>query len=248
MSDHINELDFAFVVDTTGSMSGLIASAKGMMTRIIKELSQNSGIDLQFGLVEYEDHPPQGKVVAKAYEFTADLKKAQSNINLLQTRDGGDTPESVLDGLKAACKDLKWRHHARRIAILVGDAPPHGVGCAGDKWPSGCPCGETIESISALIEETGVTLYSVSLQSIAKNSFDQLARLTGGEGVLSTNPMEQIKKVLDREFSNVDFDREVFRLYKEENSIETISVQLGVGPFKINEAINRLNQRKLLDE
>ena len=37
---------------------------------------------------------------------------------------GGDGPEAVSAGLKAAC-DMEWRPNAAKIAVLIADAPPH---------------------------------------------------------------------------------------------------------------------------
>jgi Mg-chelatase subunit ChlD len=98
MSDEINAVDLAFVVDTTGSMSGLIAAAQSQMVRMLQELTQAADIQLSLGVVEYRDHPPQDKMVYRVYQFTNNMKNAQKTINSLQADGGGDTPEAVLDG------------------------------------------------------------------------------------------------------------------------------------------------------
>jgi len=46
-------------------------------------------------------------------------------------RDGGDTPESQLEGLfqASACLDqIKWRSNSRRILLLLTDAQYHKAG------------------------------------------------------------------------------------------------------------------------
>lgn len=40
---------------------------------------------------------------------------------------GGDGPEAVTAGLKAAM-ELEWRPAASKMAVLIADAPPHGIG------------------------------------------------------------------------------------------------------------------------
>lgn len=40
---------------------------------------------------------------------------------------GGDGPEAVTAGMKAAL-DLQWRPQASKMAVLIADAPPHGIG------------------------------------------------------------------------------------------------------------------------
>jgi len=40
--------------------------------------------------------------------------------------------------LHAAAHNLSWRTNAVKIAILIADAPPHGLDSgAGDTWPNG---------------------------------------------------------------------------------------------------------------
>src|SRR5690242_7915138 len=172
----INALDLAFVVDTTGSMGNLIGAAQRQMVAMIGEVARSAEVSLRLGVVEYRDHPPQDRLVFRVHPFTGDLKKAQAAINGLKADGGGDTPEAVLDGVLAACRDLKWRPHARRLAVLVGDAPPHGVGCGGDGFPRGCPCGETIDSVTAAAEEARVTLYALGLTPYVTESFGRLSR------------------------------------------------------------------------
>lgn len=36
-----------------------------------------------------------------------------------------------------AVHNLKWRSGAVKIAILIADAPPHGLEVSGDHWPNG---------------------------------------------------------------------------------------------------------------
>lgn len=49
---------------------------------------------------------------------------------------GYDTPEAVTDGLNDVLS-LSWRTTATKICVFVSDAPPHGLGTHGDKFPRG---------------------------------------------------------------------------------------------------------------
>ena len=131
----INHFDFAFIVDTTGSMGGLIKAAQKQMVEMIDTLSKESEIDTRFGVVEYRDHPPQDNMIFRAYDLTDNLKKARKAISGLRAAGGGDAPEAVFAGIVGAINELSWRPHSRRISLLVGDAPPHGVGYRGDGFP-----------------------------------------------------------------------------------------------------------------
>src|SRR5688572_15827975 len=89
----INQFDLAFVVDTTGSMGGLIAAAQRHMIEMIHRLTAAVAVDLQLGIVEYRDHPPQDSLVYRVYPLTGDLERAKQAINGLHAQGGGDEPE-----------------------------------------------------------------------------------------------------------------------------------------------------------
>jgi hypothetical protein len=183
MADELNQVDLAFVVDTTGSMGSFLGAAKAQMVALLRGLAGDARtpVDLHLGVVEYRDHPPQDRsFVARAHALTGDLDAAQKVIDKLHADGGGDAPEAVYDGLRAAA-GLAWRRHARRLAVLVGDSPPHGCGAPGDGFRAGCPCGLNVEKVTALLEEAGVTLYALGLTGSVKDSFGRLARYTGGE-------------------------------------------------------------------
>lgn len=51
---------------------------------------------------------------------------------------GGDLPEAIAPALEAAVNTLRWRPNAVKIAVLIADAPPHGLSVScGDHWPNG---------------------------------------------------------------------------------------------------------------
>lgn len=250
MLNAINQLDLAFVVDTTGSMSELIAAAQRQMIMMINEISHAAAVDLHLAIVAYRDHPPQDKLVTQVYQFSANTSAVQANIQKLKADGGGDQPEAVLDGVVAACRDLAWRSHARRIAVLFGDAPPHGVGLGGDAFPTGCPCGETIESVAAVAEQARVTLYAVGLNTSVTESFTRLSRLTGGEYfTASANAaLERLKHILGDEFGNLEVDRRVLDVWKSSDlpTIADLAEQLATTRNIVAQSISRLDRRDLL--
>jgi len=253
MIEEINEVDLALVVDTTGSMGTFIQAAKAHLIALLARLSQAAEINLRVGLVEYHDHPPQDTVLTRIYPFMASLNKMQQIIASLSADGGGDSPEAVYDGIADACHKLEWRKHARRLCVLVGDAPPHGTGFPDDRFPHGCPCGETIESIAALCEETDVTLYALGLTPHVEASFKRLAMMTGGayySASLASSAIEQIGKVLQAEFGNLALDRNVYMAAQEDAdiSIETLAKRLTQPRASISASWVRLCSRGLLKE
>jgi hypothetical protein len=179
------------------------------------------------------------------------LEQARQTIGKLRADGGGDMPEAVFAGLVTATQELSWRAHARRIAVLVGDAPPHGVGCHGDAFAQGCPSGETIESTSAKLECANIRLYAIGLTNIVESSFGLLSSLTGGSYFAASQApaaMQSLQKVLTDEFGQLDFDQEVYRHWTTHvaPTTEEIATQLDVAPVRVAAAISRLYGRDLL--
>jgi len=251
MYEELNQVDLAFVVDTTGSMGSLIAAARSQMVDMLRQLAASADIELQLGIVEYRDHPPQAKTVYRVYPFTADLKKAQKTIESLTVDEGGDLPEAVLDGIVAACHELSWRPHALRLLILVGDAPPHGVGTAGDSFARGCPCGETIASVTRQAEEKRVTIHALGLTAHVTASFQEISALTGGRFFASQEAQKAIERIADllkMEFAELELDRQVLTEYNtlSKLDVEALAQRLEVPHHVVSNSLVRLLSRDLI--
>lgn len=254
-SRHLNEVDLAIVVDTTASMYPFIGAAREQLTRMLQSLvtAADLQIDLQVGIVEYRDHPPQERTfVTREHPFSSSFSQIQRTINVLTPKGGGDPPEAVFDGLEAACSRLTWRPHARRLAVLVGDAPPHGTGHTIDSFRNGCPCGLTLEQTAAVVEEKNVILYALGLTAGVEASFSRLAELTGGsyfsagEGEAAISAM---RALLVAEFADFAFDAQVLDQCagQADWTIDALCAALDSPRGRVSASISRLGRRGLLD-
>ncbi len=119
-------MEVVFVLDTTGSMSGMIAGAKQKVWAIANKLkSAQPTPDIRFGLVGYRDRGDE--YVTKVFGLNANLDQVYNNLYAFQAQGGGDEPESVNEALYRAVRDLQWSTDPRvlRVIFLVGDARPH---------------------------------------------------------------------------------------------------------------------------
>ncbi|MSU79460.1 MAG: VWA domain-containing protein [Gemmataceae bacterium] len=118
-------LDFAIVLDTTGSMGDeirhLAAEIRGISAAIAKNFPE---VKQRFALILYRDD--NDAYVVRTFDFTESLDEFQKNIAAQSAAGGGDYPEAVHRGLEAAGQ-LRWSEgpHAARVAFLIADAPPH---------------------------------------------------------------------------------------------------------------------------
>lgn len=122
------QVEVAFVLDTTGSMSGLIEGAKKKIWSIANTIvDQYPGAEIRFGLVGYRDLGDA--YVTKQFPLTTDAQDIYAQLLQFSAGGGGDTPESVNEALDVAVNKLGWTDSgqvkADRILFLVGDAPPH---------------------------------------------------------------------------------------------------------------------------
>ena len=119
-----NEVQIAFMVDATGSMSDELEFLKMDLKNVISKVEEgNKNLKISTATVFYRDEGDE--YVVKHSDFTKDINKTIQFINNQKADGGGDFPEAVHSALNQLNK-LQWDGEARtRIAFLVLDAPPH---------------------------------------------------------------------------------------------------------------------------
>ena len=121
-----NKIEVVFVLDTTGSMSGLIQAAKEKIWSIATSMaSAESSPEIKVGLVAYRDRGDA--YVTKTVGLSHDLDSVYSKLMDFKANGGGDGPESVNKALFDAVNNISWSQGkgVYKVVFLVGDAPPH---------------------------------------------------------------------------------------------------------------------------
>jgi len=120
-------MEMVFVLDTTGSMGGLLTGAKERIWGIVNEVMQTSQLSsVKVGLVAYRDRGDQ--YVTQVLPLTEDLDKVYSTLMEYEAAGGGDEEENVRRALAEGVAKAGWSQPSPRgaqILFLVGDAPPH---------------------------------------------------------------------------------------------------------------------------
>ena len=119
-------IEVCFVLDTTGSMGGLIEGAKQKIWSIANEMiSTKPTPELKLGLIGYRDRGDE--YVVKSFQLTDDIDSIYGHLRDFKAEGGGDEPESVNEALAEAIEKMPWSQDRKvlKIIFLVGDAPPH---------------------------------------------------------------------------------------------------------------------------
>ncbi|KAK2462143.1 hypothetical protein APHAL10511_005841 [Amanita phalloides] len=197
-------LDVLFLQDFTGSQQSYINRARDEIETTCATLAQKGNLapgDLRFGVVAFRDYPPQDKTfITKALTpvpgsnpeqvtFTTDPGKVASVLTTLTATGGGDGPEAQSDALQMAVQ-AQWNTKATKVAILITDSPPHGIGEKGDGFPNapdGTPSQIEPQRMAKAMARLGITLYVVACEptlsgyyDYARGFYEGLVQITGG--------------------------------------------------------------------
>jgi Mg-chelatase subunit ChlD len=118
-------VEVVFVLDTTGSMGGLIHAAKEKIWSIASTLAQaQQAPEISMGLVAYRDRGDA--YVTRVVDLNRDLDSMYAKLMDFAADGGGDGPEAVNEALQAAIARISWSQDPAtyKVVFLVGDAPP----------------------------------------------------------------------------------------------------------------------------
>lgn len=205
----IKNLDLAFVIDTTGSMSDDINRVKQDMTQYLSALKENGLVNYRVAIVDYRDFSSRtGSSRDYPYkiqlDFTNDYESILSTINGLTLGNGGDTEETICSALIDGLSELSWRSKAGKAAILMGDAPaldPEPI----TNYTKDMAINKLVTDNTGYVEDMGetraayyaldsqeslrskVTLFTIATSSYSETieCFNYLAEGTGGESYIA---------------------------------------------------------------
>lgn len=194
------KIEVCFVLDTTGSMSGLIEGAKQKIWSIANEIaSAKPTPDIRFGLIGYRDRGDQ--YVIKTFDLTNDLDAIYSQLQTFRADGGGDTPESVNEALDEAVRKVSWstNRSVLKIIFLVGDAPPHMDYTSAPKYPEVCQAAMKKDLIINTVQCGSIAETAPIWQEIAKLSEGSYAAIPqSGNMVAIATPMDAKLAELNR--------------------------------------------------
>jgi hypothetical protein len=167
-------LDVVFVIDSTGSMGGIIDDGKREMRKIIDTImSGDPRPDLRVGLVTYRDKGDD--YVVKNVPLTRDYAAFDHFLKSIFAGGGGDLPEAVSQGLHVAVSLMNWDldKNTARMMFLIGDAPAH----------TDYADGFDFEKEALIARDRKIVIHTIALASYdaeLEKQFKRIATITGG--------------------------------------------------------------------
>ncbi len=193
------QIEVCFVLDTTGSMGGLIAGAKAKIWSIANQMiAAKPTPRLKIGLLGYRDRGDE--YVTKAFPLTEDIDAVYANLQQFQAAAGGDEPESVNQALHEAVTKMEWSTEPSvlKIIFLVGDSPPHMDYADDVKYTDVCQ----------LAMQKDLIINTVQCGSTASTTpiWEEIARRAEGSFVAigQTGDMQVVSTPMDKELAELN--------------------------------------------
>ena len=180
------KIEVCFVLDTTGSMGGLIAGAKEKIWSMANEMiSPQPTPEIRIGLIGYRDKTDA--YVTKVYPLSNDIDDIYGKLMAFQAQGGGDTPESVNQALNEAITRMEWSksRDVLKVIFLVGDAPPHMDYLQDVKYPDSCKLAVTKDIIINTIQCGNMASTTAIWKEIALKAEGKFAQILQSGGVVA---------------------------------------------------------------
>lgn len=202
------KVELVFVLDTTGSMSGLIDAAKEKIWSIATTMALAEPVpEISIGLVAFRDRGDA--YVTKVTDLSTDLDTVYAMLMDFNADGGGDGPEAVNKALYDSINAISWSQSqdVYKVVFLVGDAPPHMDYPDDVKYPDSL----RVANNKGII----VNAIQAGTNGITTNEWQHIARLgagdyfqveQGGSSLAVTSPF-------DRELAELSAELDETRLY-----------------------------------
>jgi hypothetical protein len=185
-ADQTPVVEVVFVLDTTGSMGGLIQGAKQKIWSIVNHIAEGKPTPtIKVGLVAYRDKGDA--YVTKVHDLSEDLDDIFGKLSAFTADGGGDGPESVNQGLYEAVTKITWSSDDKtvRTIFLVGDYPPHMDYQDDVKYPETCKMAVKKDIVINTVQCGGYSGTTPVWQEIAKLSEGVFVQIAQSGGVVA---------------------------------------------------------------
>jgi len=161
-------IDIVIVIDTSGSMNGVISAVKENVAHIFEQVTAEIA-GARVGLVEQGDWY---KDSVYRCQPTADTSVFQAAIDAFGSC--GGSYEAYVDSLILAVEGTQWRSDATRLVIVIGDERADQSARSGKTWS------QAIEMAGAAKVIVAMIVARATAESSCRPSYTQATEATGG--------------------------------------------------------------------
>lgn len=201
-------MDIIFAIDTTGSMGGVIATAKSQATQIMNTIDTVfPGSDIRYGAVDFRDYADGGSwPVYYRQPLTYTKADVQNAINAMSAGNGGDNPEAYSRTMYESYNSFGYRPgNVGRFLIMLGDERSHDMAACCSGWGADAAysgpnyydptAGISTSAIAANMDTNGIILISLHSGSYG-GAWAPIAQATGGNNYpISSNPTDLVNVI-----------------------------------------------------
>lgn len=127
-------IDAYFLIDTSGSMGGVINAAKAAAGDIFSTIATEFGAGVAGGVGVFSESaalpsgiaPPGSVINQNVTTTTADVISGINNVTLCNPDCGGDFPESANTAIELVAENASWRPGSNRFIFAFSDASSKG--------------------------------------------------------------------------------------------------------------------------
>ena len=150
-NEYVSPHDTAILIDSTGSMAGLIEKYKAEALRLARKTLESGG---RVALYDYRDLNDPYQPVEHCNFTTCTLEKFEYELGTISVDGGGDTPESLLSSSYTMMKSLKWQYGSTKSVVVLTDAGYHSPDIDGKTFADVVALSKSIDPVNFYVITT----------------------------------------------------------------------------------------------
>jgi len=196
--------DTAILIDSTGSMSGLIAKYKAEALRLAEKTFETGG---RVALYDYRDLEDGYVPVERCNFETCNVESFKNGLDAIRTDGGGDVPESLLSASLHVMKQLNWKFGSTKSLVILTDAGYHSPDLDGTTFYDVQKLSKQIDPVNFYIITPEVGAY----QALAEATGGAVASSVDDLSVLTDTIMERYDSLprVEEEFEDEVYDNDL---------------------------------------
>ncbi|MBQ3352918.1 cutinase family protein [Candidatus Saccharibacteria bacterium] len=202
-----SEHDTAILIDSTGSMRGLIDSYKEEAYRLAQETLDVGG---RVALFDYRDLDDPYPVTERCNFETCTLEVFKEKLDEIEADGGGDWNESLLSASFNVMNSLEWKYGATKSLVVLTDA--------GFLEPD--RDGVTIDDVISLSKTIDPVNFYIITKPKNEEIYQELANNTGGKVVTNLDELSLLTDYIMERFDSLP------RVVEEDSSIDRPTLEI----------------------